>query len=184
MKREVKVVWASSIVAAAVLLIPIVVAHVRANRENDLLNRKSGVATLKFRNRIRSATQIKVFFGVVEADAPGNQISPATKPNLVLRGEDVSRFVRALHFEWGDGSSVWNYYRGPYAGSVCGCTALQFCSGEQTLADLRVGMEGGGDLRTRWYAPPLYIGDSRLLPESREFLERKFNRRLSGLAFF
>lgn len=177
-KREVKVIMGASLIVVAFVLAPIILARVRANREADLLNRKPRSATSRFRNQVRGTTHVNVFFGVPEADTPGNPIPSAAKPNLILRGKDAEQLVRALHFERDD-SSTWGCWCGPYAGSIFGCTALEFSSNGKVLADLRVGTEYGGGLGARWYAPR-YIGDSRLLPESRDFLEGKFGRRLSG----
>lgn len=182
MKREVKVVLSVSIVAGVLLLVPVFVARVRAGREAALLNRKPGVATVKFRARIRGFSQIKVFFHVIEADTPGYSAPTTLKPDLVLRGEDAARLVRALHFEWGNGAGVWKVHSGPYASSSFGCTALEFCSPDaRTLADLRVGIEYGGGLGARWYGPPQYIADSWLLPESRDYLTRRLHRDLTDM---
>lgn len=180
MKRQTKIVLGASLVAAVFLLAPVLVTHLRSNREKDLLNRRPGAATAKFRNRIRGFTQVKVFFHIAEADTPGNQIPSTRKPDLILRGENAAQIERALHFEWRGGTSVWKYHSGSYAGSIFGCTALEFGTDDQTLADLRVGTERGGGLGARLYSPPTYVGDSCLLPESRDFLERKLNRRLTG----
>ncbi|RYX83184.1 hypothetical protein EON83_15870 [bacterium] len=169
MKRETKVVIGASIAAVGLLLIPMLVAKVRSDREAELMARKPNGATLKFREAIRGVTHINVF-RIIEAGKPGTRIPPIRKPVFVLSGAKAARLVRALHFK----NDMWEPIVDiPSTRSTC--TALEFCSDEKKLADLRVGIWGEKDRGARWYAPPKYIGDSFVLTESRDYLDRQIN---------
>ncbi len=180
MKREIKTVLAIGLAAILLLLWPVFLEQARFGRERELMNRKPRLATLKFRQKVAGATEIKVFFDVSETDTPFGSLLAARKPNLVLRGEEAAQLVRALHFEWESGQSLWRVHSGPFAGAIFPVTALEFSADGKTLADLRVGLYGGHRLQSRWYGKADYIGDSRLLIASRDFLERKFGHPLDG----
>jgi hypothetical protein len=173
MKKDLKLLLATTLIAALMGGVPTVL-HWRMQQEvQALLSRPPAPATRVLRQALASATEVRIHVQTGDSYTPEYFASRAAvasrlgKPTFIWRGQEMKDLIASLHAERG-GQSAWQSYDNsqPPPNSIEIATALEFFAGDQWIADIRVGETYG----LRWYSPPVYKADAPLMWESMRYL--------------